>query len=215
MMTPIHTSWSVLSWFRYDADPPAVPTRTMTTPDGQTWEFQESMSQEWARVHMRRGAEIHDHDRNVTYRATVDPETGDLDHLEVIVKGWIDDNTMRRVPVNRIRREVLKHVAADAEARAQEGEEVITMTLPGGLADPADRGIVPPLEEIADLMSRYGLGRQELAARYGRPVRTVDGWIRRARQTVPERIPPPKQGRHKASNKPSDKQAPPRERNQK
>lgn len=123
------------------------------------------------------GALIHDHDRDVTYRATVDPEKGRLDHLEVIVHGWIDDNAMRRVPVDRIRREVLAQVAAD---KATAGDDAFTLVLPGGLSER------PALEEVARLI-REGWDRARFHAAYPEvPKRTVDGWMRRARAKYPQ-----------------------------
>lgn len=196
-MTPIQSSWSRGPWWRYDTEPPTVPPVTITADDGTSWVLSEPMDPAWHAAHIRHGAEIHDHDRNVTYRATVDPETSDLDHLEVIVHGWPDDNVMKRVPVARIRRQVLAQVADDARARAASGPEVVSVVLPGGLREGGGtRYAPPPLEEVARLM-RDGLDRHALAERYGRPLRTVDGWIRRARQQMPDQMPARTSGRRR------------------
>lgn len=185
MNPPLHTSWSVVPWGRYDADPPDFPPRTLTTPDGHRWEVREPMDPAWHANHWCEGVQIHDHDRGVTYRATVD-DRGRLDHLEVICSegAAIDENVTRRVPVDRIRRVARVHVNAQRNA----GPDEIVFTLPGGVRfnpgrlTPDHRGDKPPLEELADRMIRLGEGRQELAAHYGRKVRTVDGWVRQARE---------------------------------
>lgn len=127
----------------------------------------------------RAGAEIHDHDRDVTYRATVDAQ-GALDYLSVEVRGHIDDNAMRRVPVARIRRQVLAQVAAQAQAG---GDRVLTLSLPGTLSDR------PSLEEVAALMAE-GRDRAWFHAAYPSvPPRTVDGWMTRARRKYPQTAP--------------------------
>jgi len=192
-MTPTYSAWSTAPWGRYDTEPPALPTRTITTPDGQTWEVSEPVDPAWHREHWHEGAEVHDHDRGVTYRATVDPRTGRLDHLEVVIDGGgIDDNALRRVPVERVARAVRVQVNADARARAEDGPETFTVGLPGSLRREGDK---PALEELADRMTRLGEGRQELAAHYGRNLRTVDNWIREARQSIPEQMPAARRGR--------------------
>ncbi|GAA4817155.1 hypothetical protein GCM10025786_24300 [Nocardioides caeni] len=152
-----------------------------------------------AGAHGSPGAQIHDHDRDVTYRASVDPATSDLDHLEVVVRGWIDDNVLKRVPVARIRREVLAQVAEDRRARAAGGPDALTFVRPGGLVGgDGGRYSPPPLDEVARLM-REGLDRHALAERFGRPLRTVDGWIRRARQEYPDDVPPRTSGRRRST----------------
>ena len=192
-MSPIESAWSVVPW-RRDSDDAAPPL-----PDAVVRELTERIEDrpDDARVMITAGtlrdllprstpdsgwlgAEIHDDDRSVTYRATVDPKTSDLNHLEVIVRGWIDDNSMRRVPVARIRREVLRQVAADARERIIEGHpDVFTVVLPGGQIER------PSLEEVAQLI-RKGRDRAWFHATFPTvPQRTVDGWMRRARKKFP------------------------------
>lgn len=193
MIPPVHTSWSVVPWSRLTAEPPAHtgPTGATVTIEGTVYDLVPTIPAAWRSAHTRHGVEIHDHARNVTYRATVHPaRPTELDHLEVIAHGHVDDNAMRRVPVERIRREVLNHLAAMAAA----GPNALVLTLPGGLTEPSRPGEVPSPEELADRMTRHGWGRQELATFYRRPVRTVDGWIRRARQSHPHLMPAPTQG---------------------
>ncbi|MDP3969107.1 MAG: hypothetical protein Q8Q02_12590 [Nocardioides sp.] len=220
-MAPIQSSWSRGPWWRYTTEPPTFSTRVARDlskriegcPDDASVTITAALLRDLL-AHVlppedgRPGAEIHDHDRHVTYRATVDPATSDLDHLEVIVHGWIDDNAMKRVPVARIRREVLAQVAADAQARAEEGHgEVFTLVLPGGLTEgDGTRYAPPPLEEVAQLM-RKGLDRHALAERYGRPVRTVDGWIRRARQQMPDQMPARTSGRRRPNTPGGNRQS--------
>lgn len=210
-MTPIESRWSCGPWTRHLTEPPTF--RTSVARDMEAWlEGRPDDSSVMLPVGVVRdllaaavapgpgapGAQIHDHDRDVTYRATVDPATSDLDHLEVIVRGWIDDNVMKRVPVARVRREVLAQVAADRSARAAGGDDVMTLVLPGGLTGgDGSRYSPPPLEEVARLMGA-GLDRHALAERYGRPLRTVDGWIRRARQQYPEQGPARTRGRRRS-----------------
>ena len=185
MMTPIHTAWSVAPWRHHATEPPTFPTRLarelaervegrpddarVMVPAGV---LRDLLAAGTARQGGAPGAQIHDHDRDVTYRATVN-ERGELDFLAVEVRGHIDDNALRRVPVARIRREVLSQVKADAEAGG------VTFVLPGGLSER------PSLEEVARLI-REGRDRAWFHAAYPNvPKRTVDGWMRRARQQYP------------------------------
>lgn len=192
-MSPVQTDWAVVPWQHQDDEPPSLPSTTIRMPDGSSWLVSEAPDPAWLSGHTRRGAEIADAFRGVTYRATIDRETGELDHLEVILsdRSRINENLLRRVPVERIRRVVLQHLIEDEQANpaGRDGEQVLVFTLPGGLTDPSQTGQVPPAEEIAELMNR-GLGRQEIAKHYRRPVRTIDRWIRDARRSLPDRVPP-------------------------
>lgn len=189
MIPPVQTAWSVVPWVRYDAEPPGgwpASTGATATVGGVVHDLVPQVPEAWLSAHRRLGVEIHDHDRGVTYRATVNPERPqELDYLETIARGHIDDNVMRRVPVERIRQEVLTHLAA--QQRAASGEVIITA--PGGLAD----GLPGP-EELAAHMAQ-GWGRRQIATHYGANLRTVDGWIRRARQARPDIMPAPTQGK--------------------
>lgn len=185
MMSPIQTSWLVTSWSRLDADPPAsaLVSKGSITIDGQTHTLVPELDAAWKTAHTRYGAQITDLDRHVVYRATVD-ERGELDHLEVVCQGHIDDNAMRRVPVARIRRAAQSEALEQTRLLREEGERQLLVTLPGGVEDAATkkRGTVPPLEEIAQQITEKGLGRQQLAIIYERPIRTVDRWITKARK---------------------------------
>lgn len=176
-MTPIQSQWSVVPWTRYDTEPPDRALIATAEVDGRAVEMFEPMDPEWHRQHARHGAQIHDHDRDVTYRATVD-ERGDLDHLTVEVHGFIDDNALRRVPVARIRSAVLEQVAQ----AAREDEGVLSFLLPGGLTERPDLG------EVARLLHE-GKDRAWFHAQWPEPEwnkRTVDGWIYRARKKYPD-----------------------------
>lgn len=193
-MVPIHTHWSVTPWQRYDAEPPPeTEPRRVPQPDGSTLLVSEPLDPSWRQSHRILGAEIHDHDRDVTYRATLG-ERGQLDHLEIVARGHIDEGIQRRVPIERIRRTVSEHLQAQAAAQAEHGPDTFVITPPGGLVDPTRKGEVPDAEEIADLMADHGLDRHALAARYRRPVRTVDRWITNARNMFPDRVPPATRG---------------------
>lgn len=169
-------------------------------PDGTSWKVTERVDPAWHAAHVRRGAEIHDQRRGVTFRATIDPRTGDLDHLEVVAASGqpVDDRALARlssVPLSSIRREVRAHVIAEDRARAEHGEGQYLMFTPTGglLIGDGSRYSPPPSEELAALMAERGWGRQELAAHYGRPVRTVDRWVRAARaelgdEAVPRQV---------------------------
>lgn len=127
------------------------------------------------------GAEIHDHYRNTTYRATID-QRGKLDHLETVSRGSeIDENALRRVPVERIRRAVFEQV------QAQHGTDAGTLvfTPPGGVRFTEGEGPPEP-EELARLMKDHGMRRQELARHYDTAVKNVDRWIRNARRQRPD-----------------------------
>ncbi len=186
MMTPIHTAWSAAPWRHHDSEPPTFPGRLarelaeriadrpedarVVVPAGV---LRDLLAAATSPEGGTPGAQIHDHDRDVTYRATVN-ERGELDFLAVEVRGHIDDNALRRVPVARIRREVLSQVKADAETGG------VTFVLPGGLSER------PSLEEVARLI-REGRDRTWFHAAYPEtPKRTVDGWMRRARAKYPQ-----------------------------
>lgn len=174
-MTPVQDDWSVVTWWRYDVEPPETE-RKLVGPDGHVVFVRELLDPAWDAEHRREGAEIHDHLRHVTYRATVDAR-GALDHLEVVVEGGaIDENAMRRVPTATIRRVVLDQVAEAARARAELGDDAIVIGLPGSLRDK------PTLAEVADLMDQ-GYDRAAFHAMYPHSnKRTVDGWMTRARR---------------------------------
>jgi len=198
--------WSVASWSRYDVEPPTLPARAVTMPDGTSWTITEPVDPAWHATHVRRGAQIHDARRGMTFRATIDPATGDLDHLEVVVSGQpVDDRALARlgsVPLHRIRREVRAQVIAEDRARAEYGEgQYLVFTPVGGVpgvpgvpeASDGSRYAPPSSEELAALMAEHGWGRRELAAHYDRPVRTIDRWVRAARaelgdEAVPRQV---------------------------
>lgn len=193
MMTPIHNAWSVWPWSRFDEPEPANDygnQGTATLPNGVIADLVPRNPEGWEDQHRRNGVRIHDHDRKVTYYATVD-QRGKLDHLVVEVNGFIDENALRRVPVRRI--EQVAHNRAlelrKAREEATDGKEPFLVGLPGHLTEPAKPGGVPSAEEIAELMTTRGMGRQQLARHYQRPVRTIDGWIRRARKEAPDLMP--------------------------
>ena len=228
-MTPIESSWSRGPWTRPLTEPPTFPASVArdiaARLEGRSDDsrvlldigvVRDLLAAATAPSRGSPGAWIHEQDRNVTYRATVDPATSDLDHLEVIVRGWIDDNVLKRVPIARIRREVLAQVAEDRRARAVEvRDDVMTFVLPGGLTSgDGSRYSPPPLDEVARLM-REGLDRHALAERYGRPLRTVDGWIRRARKQYPEQVPARTSGRRRPTRTPggTSRTGQPRDRN--
>lgn len=194
MNVPIHTQWSVVPWWRYDADlPPGAEPQRVRQPDGTTLFVSELPDPEWEQRHRIPGAEINDHDRGVTYRATLD-DRGQIDHLEIVVRGHVHPGTERHLPVDRIQRAVSEHLQATARAQVTDGPGTIVIVPPGGLVDPTRRGEVPPAEEIADLMGKNALGRKAIADRYGRNVRTVDRWITNARKEFPDRMPPATRG---------------------
>lgn len=144
-------------------------------------ELRERLDPEWAAKHRRHGAAIHDHDRGVSYYATVDPDRLELDYLSVEAHGHIDENVMRRVPVQRIRREVVRHYLAQQKAEAEKPGSFL-FTPPGGLTDTRSKGQAPSLEEVADLVNSRNFDRHALAAHFARSVRTVDRWLTQARK---------------------------------
>lgn len=187
-MKPQHYDWSVVPWGRYDADPPEVPPFTVESPDGMSWVVSEPMDPAWHAAHWRYGAEIHDGRRGITYRATVDAR-GELDHLEVVLSGGVvDDGALSRlssVPVERIRTAANEQAIRDRRRDGADGPESedsggLSFVLPGGLADGDGSRYSPPSREaiLALLHEHPRWWRTELAAHYGRPVRTVDRWLR-------------------------------------
>lgn len=55
-------------------------------------------------------------------------------------------------------------------------------------------GAMPSAAAVADMLAD-GMGRAEIAERYGRSVRTADDWIAKARREFPDRVPPARTGR--------------------
>ena len=126
-----------------------------------------------------RGAAITDSQREVTYRATVDAR-GHLNHLEIEMSGYIDD-----ARVNRLRSIPRERIEAAVAAFVREWEpDTIQFVPEGGLLfeDDDESGTRPSLERVAELMTRRGWGRAELAHYFDTEIRTVDGWIARARK---------------------------------
>ncbi|MDO7881777.1 hypothetical protein [Antiquaquibacter soli] len=124
------------------------------------------------------GAAIHDSRRQVTYRATVN-EQGHLDHLEIEMDGYIDDARLARL--RSIPRERIESVVA-AWVRDYDPDALQFIPEGGLLTDDGDgAGKTPTLERVAELMTRRGWGRAELAIYFDAKERTVDGWIARAR----------------------------------
>ncbi|KAA9149503.1 hypothetical protein F6B41_25465 [Microbacterium lushaniae] len=110
---------------------------------------------------------------NVLYSATMDGHDR-LTHVTVTVSGD-DIEAARFIDIQRAARELRAFIA-------QHGVPWRTSSA------------VPSAEEIADLVERRGWGRNELAAHYRRPVRTVDRWMRDARAAFPDRMPAPTRG---------------------
>lgn len=204
-MTSSSSTWSVFSWFRYDEEPPPLLQGLVSYRDKEL-ELHEKLDPAWIEKHRRRGAQIHDSKRGVTYRATLDLQTYEMDYLEVVVdgpftrpngEGYKSFERLRSIPLSRIHSAVRKQVIE--ELRAEKGAEgpVLIFTPEGGLVEDGDGSMrkPPSSEEIAMLMRPIkeggrALDRNGVAAHYGRAVRTVDGWISRARKELPEKMPP-------------------------
>lgn len=153
-------------------------------PDGRTVTLEEAVPADWLRKHTRPGAQITDHGRGITYRATVD-ERGELDHLEVVVTGYVPDQPFRSIPRESIRRATVEQVREQARA----GRASLVFTPTGGLVDPSQPGQVAPPELVAHLMHEQGMTRQDLARLWGRSLRTIDRWIQAAREAYPDKVP--------------------------
>ncbi len=179
-------SWSVFPWGRYDADPPpSAPwwPSTHTDANRKQWEVSELVDPKWHAEHWHEGAQIHDSRRGICYRATVD-QRGQLDHLEVLIDGYIDANALNRlgsVPIERITRATNLQVIAKHEA----GDGGLAITLEGGLSDGDGSPYSPPsADELKELLEDHPTWwRYEVAAHYQRSVRTVDRWLRQAELT--------------------------------
>ncbi len=206
MPPPIETSWSSVPWSRPagEQQPPPVNRsfvqglldRIKGRPDDARAVVDVGLIRDLAHNALGStepiyGAQIHDHDRGVTYSVTLDPETSEIDYLQVTISGagLVDENALRRVPVERIRRAVLEQLRGDARARAEHGPDAFTFAMPGTLSDDQPRrarSAKPNIEDVADLMER-GLDRHALATRYGAKLRTVDRWMTQARRTLAQR----------------------------
>lgn len=200
MMRKYEDDWSVSSWFRYDAEPPmqARERGPDVTVDGIEFETWPKPDPEWERAHRRLGAAIHDHARSITYEATLDRATGEIEHLKVEVNGYVGTETSVPLPLARIRHVVAEQVLAVERAREEHGESVLVFTPTGGVEIPDDegrarRGTPTPDEFSAYLAEHPGLTRQQIADDYGRKVSTVDRWLWSGRRdrpdlTWPERV---------------------------
>ncbi len=185
-MTPSEhrtSRWSVVPWERWDAEPPDGTAGTVQL-DGRTWELREPLAPAWKEQHVRRGACVHDSRRAITYRATVDA-AGEIDHLEVVLAGPFRPDALVKltsVPIMAIQREVNLLLIAQAEA----GPGVLVFTAEGGTEGAEGDGSPyspPTSQQLLDLLTEHpGWGRSEIAAHYGRNVRTVDRWLREARR---------------------------------
>lgn len=200
-MTPEHYEWSVGRWERYIEEPPR--RAVAETEDGGRVEIYEPLTPEWEAANIRHGAIVYDPRRRFSYRATIDPETRELDYLEVVIDGAHEVSRLQgrqvSLPIERLHKVVREFVIENLRADAEAGRRVIALVLPGGLADgDGSKGNPPPSEEIVRLMSKehgLGLDRSAVAARYGRKVRTVDRWIARARKELPDLMPAARRGR--------------------
>jgi hypothetical protein len=201
MMKSLETTWTVVDWWRYDAEPPEPqePSGAVVTLDGVEYDTVPRLDPAWVRQHLRHGAAIYDSERDITYRATLDPETGEIDHLEVEADGWVGSSLS--IPSARIRRAVAVHLLG----RTDQSEDTLTITPEGALDAPSSAEKKskrsPTSEELADFLEQQpGRGRQEVAARYGQPGKpvplpTVDRWLAKARRELPDRMPPITQGK--------------------
>lgn len=180
-------NWILTPWSRYEGDTAAL--KGTVEINGETLELWEPRNEE----QRREGAAIWDRSRNLTYRATLDPRTNELDYLEACFDGSgnVASRTGQRMvfPVARIESAVQAFVAEHRE-NAKTGE-ILAMIDSRNLDNKDADGSMrkpPPSSTIADLMLLGQLNRHEIAARYNRPVRTVDRWMTNARKEFPERF---------------------------
>jgi len=193
------STWFVSPWTRYAGEYPieSGPTGATVTIHGEVHDVVRRAPQSWLDAHIREGATVTDHARGITYRATVNPQRpGELDYLEVVIEGHVPEGGFRKVPVSRIRDAVVQFLAGQAAAKAESGEDTLFLIRPGGVTttDPSLKPPPPPSAEVARHLSE-GLKRADIAKLYRRPVRTVDGWIHRARKEHPTSTPAPTRGR--------------------
>lgn len=142
-----------------------------------------------------RGAEVHDEEAGVTYRATIGRDRGRrwLRTVEVIPDDIAaPEQRVFRVPTNVVAALVAEVHAAeageartDAELRMTFGDSSVVF---GVRHAPPEPSSVPTAEQLARLM-HDGLNRREIAGYFGRSVNTVDQWLRRARREQPDLFP--------------------------
>lgn len=130
----------------------------------------------------RAGARIRDEERRVTYNVTLHREGGDvrLRTVEVVPDEDTDNPNVYRVPV-----QLLTTLAAEVIANADAGYQIT------GVRAVADNARKPSASELADLAGIGGAGwtRHMIAEEFDRSLGTVDQWLRRARQELPDRFP--------------------------
>lgn len=114
------------------------------------------------------GARAYDAAEHVLYTATID----DAGRLVAVVVTVPADSLGARVDVARAGQALAAFIEATPKPE------------PG--AKPTDA-------EVADMLAE-GWDRHRIAAHYGRPVATVDRWIRQARAFAPDRTPPARRG---------------------
>lgn len=192
-MRKVVSNWSVAGWTRYDEDEPdrergrLAVTRADGSGQVEQFDVLERPDEEWRASHRRQGAQITDHKRGVTYKATLGAD-GEIDHLQVTLSGPVTEQTvgrLRSIPLGRIRAEVRAQLVAERKA----GPGALVFTPEGGVPDGEADGTHyhPPttdelLAVLADKPDDNLSARQYLAAYYQRGVKTVDRWLARARR---------------------------------
>lgn len=134
-----------------------------------------------------RGARITDVDRGLVYEATIEREGGRiwLSSLTILTTRrdqQIDNETMRRIPAQRIAEQVALQLAAEEAA----GNAVFTTRPHTGKHD------TPSPEQVAHEV-KAGATRQTLAIKYSVSISAADKWIGRSRRAG--LIPPATTGR--------------------
>lgn len=192
-MNDVRLRWSVWPWTRYTDDDPdgtesemaALAAKLDGLPDEQKVMVTAGQLRALGVGAQHRGAPgaaITDGKRQVTYRATVDTH-GQIDHLEIELTGEVNDARLARL--RSIPRE---HIEATVAAFVKDQQPDTVQFVPeGGLLADELRGTNGQIKggpalyaEVARLLAE-GKGRQDIAVIFDRPVRTVDGWIIRAR----------------------------------
>lgn len=182
-MAKMENAWSAGPWSYLDEEPPELPPRQFQTPDGKRWEIREPLDADWEATHRHHGAWIKDHRRGITYRVALDPQTLEIQHLEIELTGGVTKHDVAKlgsIPYDRLEQRARELVIGEGGA--------LWAVTEGGLEDRDGTKRHPPhSEDIAELLAKNSnWGRKELAAHYSRPVRTVDGWLRKARQELGE-----------------------------
>lgn len=180
-MTPGKRNWIIGPWSVWRA-------RIFDKPFRHEGELVESL---WHTAHQRHpfsqkveGARIDDHDKGLTYEATIGQGDGQvwLESLTIIANRpgqRIDHALLNGIPTKRIAEQVQLHLAEQQALREQTGSRRAFVI--GQESPVVGRTEPPTMDELAELVTA-GETRGSLAKLFGVSPSAVDNWLGKARR---------------------------------